>query len=72
MGLVAYIAEQAGATEPALKLILGQLAGYPILLLHRRLLRDKSALVQHLYFMLTGRALKHNRTAVLTCPLQVC
>lgn len=54
MGLVAYIAEQAGATEPALKLILGQLAGYPILLLHRRLLRDKSALVQHLYFMLTG------------------
>ena len=45
MGLTAYIAEQAGATEPALKLILGQLAGYPILLLHRRLLRDKSALV---------------------------
>lgn len=53
------IAASMGAPEAALKLVLGQLAGYPLLLLYRRHLADKDSNLQHLYFFLSGLLLAH-------------
>lgn len=59
MGWTATIAEELGGSEAGLKLLLGQLAGYPLLLIHRRFLRDKPELVQHLYLMVSGLVAGH-------------
>ena len=37
------------------RLVLGQLAGYPLLLLYRRHLANKDTNTQHLYFFLSGK-----------------
>jgi len=55
----ASIANSLGAEESGLKLVLGQLAGYPLLLLYRRHLANKDTNVQHLYFFLSGLLLAH-------------
>jgi len=59
MGWVGYLAEPIGAPEASLKLVLGQLAGYPILIFYRKYLADKESNLQYLYFFLTGLFLGH-------------
>jgi len=54
MGLVATLAASAGASEAALKLVLGQLAGYPLLLFYRRHIAHRETNLQHLYLFLSG------------------
>ena len=55
----ANLATSLGAQESGLKLVLGQLAGYPLLLLYRRHLASKDTNTQHLYFFLSGLILAH-------------
>merc|ERR1719507_1030289 len=59
MGWTHSIASSLGASESALKLVLGQLAGYPLLLLYRRHLAHRETNLQHLYFFLSGLLLGH-------------
>ena len=54
MTWTADVASSLGAPESGLKLILGQLSGYPIFLLYRAHLGKLPAWLQHLYFALTG------------------
>jgi len=54
MSWVAAAAVSLGASEAALKLILGQLAGVPLMLLYRALIAHRETNVQHLFFFLTG------------------
>jgi len=58
-GWTALLADTLGGSEAGLKLILGQLAGYPVLLFYRKLLSDKDTKLQHIYFALTGLFLGH-------------
>lgn len=46
-----------GASEPALKLLISLLIGYPLLLLHRYTLYRKSPTLQHLFFVACGLSL---------------
>ncbi|KAG5887089.1 hypothetical protein JTB14_018257 [Gonioctena quinquepunctata] len=48
------ISDLVGTTEPALKLILTVLAGYPLALLHRKYFYGKDASLQHLFFIMSG------------------
>jgi len=48
------VANSLGASESGLRLVLGQLAGYPLLLLYRRHIFNKDVNTQHLYFFLSG------------------
>ncbi|XP_063220404.1 lysophospholipid acyltransferase 5 [Bacillus rossius redtenbacheri] len=48
------VAFALGATEPALRLLLSILAGYPLALLHRYSLYGKSPILQHILFILSG------------------
>jgi len=59
MGWTHSIASSLGASESALRLVLGQLAGYPLLLLYRRHLANKDTNTQHLYFFLSGLLLAY-------------
>lgn len=59
MGWTGYLAASIGAPEAGLKLVLGQIAGYPVLLFYRKYLADKESNLQHLYFFLTGLFLGH-------------
>lgn len=59
MGPIASLAASVGAPEAALKLVLGQLAGYPLLLFYRRHLAHRETNLQHLYFFLSGLLLGH-------------
>jgi len=54
MSWVASLASSLGAAEAALKLILGQVLGYPLMLLYRRVVATQPTNIQHLYFFLTG------------------
>jgi len=58
-GWTQTLSDNFGGTEAGLKLIIGQLAGYPILLLYRKLLSNKDPKLQHVYFTLTGLFLGH-------------
>ncbi|KAG8229520.1 hypothetical protein J437_LFUL004926 [Ladona fulva] len=51
------IAESVGATEPALRLLVSLLIGYPIAVIHRYTLYGKSPTLQHLYFLSCGVAI---------------
>ncbi|CAH1102115.1 unnamed protein product [Psylliodes chrysocephalus] len=53
-GVISYLSQQIGVTEPALRLIFTLLAGYPLALIHRKFIYDKKPLLQHLYFIVTG------------------
>ncbi|KAL7645692.1 UNVERIFIED_CONTAM: hypothetical protein RMT77_002569 [Armadillidium vulgare] len=48
------LATLIGASEPALKLLISLLIGYPLLYIHRKFLHDKSPILQHFYFILGG------------------
>jgi len=55
----ANLASSLGTEESGLKLVLGQLAGYPLVLLYRRYLASRDTNTQHLYFFLSGLLLAH-------------
>jgi lysophospholipid acyltransferase 5 len=59
MSSIASLAASVGASEAAIKLVLGQLAGYPLLLFYRRHLAHRETILQHLYFFLSGLLLGH-------------
>ncbi|XP_023018791.2 lysophosphatidylcholine acyltransferase 3 protein nessy [Leptinotarsa decemlineata] len=48
------ISEQVGTSEPALKLLLTVLAGYPLALIHRKYFYGKDVSLQHLFFIASG------------------
>jgi len=52
--VVAALSVAVGASEAALRLVLGQLMGYPLMLLYRKKIASQQTTVQHLYFFLTG------------------
>lgn len=54
MSWTVSLANALGASESGVRLIFGQLSGYPLFLLHRMYLRNASASVQHLFFAVTG------------------
>ncbi|XP_018561683.1 lysophospholipid acyltransferase 5 isoform X1 [Anoplophora glabripennis] len=51
---LAKISDLLGTTEPALKLLLTVLGGYPLALIYRKYVYGKDAYLQHIYFILTG------------------
>jgi len=59
MSWVTGLATSLGATEAALKLIIGQLLGYPLMLLYRRAVSTQPTQIQHLYFFLSGLFAAH-------------
>jgi len=59
MSWTGALASSLGAPEAALKLVLGQLAGFPLILFYRRHLAQKESNFQHLYFFLSGLLLAH-------------
>jgi len=76
--VVAAIAAAAGASEAALRLILGQLLGYPLMILYRQKVATQETTLQHLYFFLTGLLagwwviggdVKHSLYAIMTTYL---
>ncbi|XP_055858144.1 lysophospholipid acyltransferase 5 [Episyrphus balteatus] len=56
-GLIANLAELSGAPEPALRLLLSILFGYPIAALHQLCVRKLEPLLQHIFFATCGFAL---------------
>jgi len=54
MSLVSNLAASTGTSEAALKLILGQMSGYPLMLIYRSYLSRHSVSTQHIFFFLTG------------------
>ena len=70
LGWTHEVANILGAAESGLRLVLGQLAGYPLLLLYRRHLANKDTNTQHLYFFLSGEHHPERRNT-LTFPFQV-
>lgn len=54
MGWTGEVASRLGGSEDAVKLLVGQFLGYPLMFIHRYLLADRSAVIQHLYFFFTG------------------
>ena len=57
MAFISSLAENLGASEAALRLLLGQLMGYPVMLVYRRLVASQHTTIQHIYFILTGQSL---------------
>jgi len=53
------LATSLGAEESGLKLVLGQLAGYPLVLAYRKFLACRDTNTQHLYFFLSGLMLAY-------------
>ncbi|CAN8004873.1 unnamed protein product, partial [Ixodes hexagonus] len=53
-GVVGQLASLMGASEPAFRLLLTIVAGYPLALVHRNLFLSKNAVSQHLYFTICG------------------
>jgi len=78
MSIVASVAAAAGASEAALRLILGQLFGYPLMIVYRQKVASQQPTIQHLFFFLTGLFagwwvigvdVKHSLYAILTTYL---
>jgi len=59
MSWVAATAASLGASEAALKLILGQVLGYPLMLLYRKHLASLDPGLQHAFFFLSGLLTGH-------------
>jgi len=54
MTLTQNIADSLGVADEGLRLILGQISGYPLFLFHRQFLRKCSPTVQHAFFAVSG------------------
>ncbi|GJQ83403.1 nes [Trypoxylus dichotomus] len=57
LGLIGNLSALIGTSEPALRVLISLLLGYPIALIHRKYLYGKEPNVQYLYFVLTGLGL---------------
>ena len=55
MAFITSVAESLGSSEAGLRLVLGQLLGYPVMLFYRRHIACQQAILQHLYFIITGK-----------------
>ncbi|XP_028131900.1 lysophospholipid acyltransferase 5 [Diabrotica virgifera virgifera] len=53
-GILSGLSALVGTTEPALKLLLTLLAGYPLALIHRKYLYNKERSLHHLFFITSG------------------
>ncbi|EEC04873.1 complement c3f, putative [Ixodes scapularis] len=53
-GIVGQLASYLGSSEPAFRLLLTVLAGYPLALVHRNFFLNKNPVSQHLYFTVCG------------------
>jgi len=78
MAFISSVAETVGSSEAGLRLVLGQLLGYPVMMLYRKHIASQQSTVQHLYFILTGLSaawfvngedLKHSIYAITTTYL---
>ncbi|XP_050313529.1 lysophospholipid acyltransferase 5 [Anthonomus grandis grandis] len=56
-GLVGLVSQAVGISEPALRLVVGVLAGYPLALIYRKFLYNQNEQIQCLYFFLSGLSL---------------
>jgi lysophospholipid acyltransferase 5 len=54
VGVIAKLSESVGTNEPALRLLLTVLAGYPLALVHRKFVYNKPPAVQHLFSIICG------------------
>ncbi|CAG9768114.1 unnamed protein product [Ceutorhynchus assimilis] len=54
LGLVGYLAQTVGVTEPAFRLIVGVLLGYPLAQIYRKYIYNQDEQKQCLYFILSG------------------
>ena len=70
MAFISSVAETVGSSEAGLRLVLGQLLGYPVMMLYRKHIASQQSTVQHLYFILTGQSSRH--ILVLRILVQVC
>lgn len=59
MTITQGIADYLGVADEGLRLILGQIAGYPLFLFHRQFLRKCSPTVQHAFFAISGMAIAY-------------
>jgi len=59
VGVVADLAAGLGASEAGLRLILGQLAGAPLMVVYRSAVAHREATAQHLFLFLTGALAGH-------------
>jgi lysophospholipid acyltransferase 5 len=57
VGVIAKLSESVGTNEPALRLLLTVLAGYPLALVHRKFVYNKPPAVQHLFSIICGFSL---------------
>ncbi|KRT84759.1 hypothetical protein AMK59_1530, partial [Oryctes borbonicus] len=57
LGLLGNLSTLMGTSEPALRVLVSLLLGYPIALIHRKYLYGKEPNLQYLYFIFTGLGL---------------
>ena len=55
MTFLSSLAETLGCSEEGSRLILGQLLGYPVILVYRWIVANQRPTIQHLYFIITGQ-----------------
>ena len=60
MAFISSVAESLGCSEAGLRLVLGQLLGYPVMLFYRRQMASQQSTLQHLFFIITGKAAPHS------------
>jgi len=54
MAFITSVASALGSSEAGLRLVLGQLLGYPVMLFYRKHVACQQSTLQHLYFIITG------------------
>lgn len=59
MGWATSLANSLGVAEEGLRLILGQISGYPLFLFHRHYLRKTPPVIQHAFFALSGMLISY-------------
>jgi len=59
MGWPATLANSLGVAEEGLRLILGQISGYPLFLFHRFFLRKAPPPIQHAFFAISGMLISY-------------
>ncbi|XP_057668439.1 lysophospholipid acyltransferase 5 [Diorhabda carinulata] len=52
--IISGLSKSIGTTEPALKLLLAILAGYPLAFIHRKYIYNKDRNLQHIFFIISG------------------
>ena len=60
MTFLSSLVETLGCSEDGLRLILGQLLGYPVMLIYRWIIANQNSTSQHFYFIFTGQLGVHS------------